>query len=276
MRQSPITNHGSRLACFTLIELLIVVTIIGILAAMLLPALSRAKEKARRARCISNLRQLYVYFHVYADDFDGWPPISTTYTGPGDAVYSSSDGHNDSHSCCNCGAANGCTGWYLLVQQMHIPMALLQCPSQDWNVEGPPWNSANSIGEIHYGYRYNTDRVDYYNYANTGIGTGPPAPVQEFYGRNALGDPSRSRKPLLTEAAGYRRNPGAAVNTKSDVASGSTIRRWAHEDGGHILLHDGSVMWFRNGFYGTGSQAWPSNNDFPFYPLLDWYTGAYP
>ena len=79
-------NQCSALRGFTLIELLVVIAIIGILAALLLPALSRAKQKAHTIQCLSNMKQLQLAAILYGVDNTDYLPANVTVRTGGDTV----------------------------------------------------------------------------------------------------------------------------------------------------------------------------------------------
>jgi len=76
---------------FTLIELLVVIAVIAILMSILMPALSRARNQARRVTCGNNLKQLGTSLHMYANDFDGKLPLNQGGYWLWDIAYSTTD-----------------------------------------------------------------------------------------------------------------------------------------------------------------------------------------
>jgi len=79
--------HSRRVGGFTLIELLVVIAIIAILAALLLPAISQAKLRAKRTVCVNNLREVGLGFHMFANDHRGKLPMQVPASDGGSQEY---------------------------------------------------------------------------------------------------------------------------------------------------------------------------------------------
>ena len=141
---TSLKNHRN---VFTLIELLVVIAIIAILAAMLLPALSKAREKARTISCAANLKQIGVYQHFYEDEYDGGA-IPTLYWG----VW----GWNNATISSPC--------WQHLIQIIYnVPLKTVMCPSQPVN-SGTTDNTRTLGGVVYHCYQ------PQYSANDTGIG----------------------------------------------------------------------------------------------------------
>lgn len=211
---------------FTLIELLVVIAIIAILAALLLPALAKAKERARRASCANNLKQIGLAYKTFALDHDGRFP---------NMVPVSEGGLNS-----NPGYAPAGDAWrhfYAMSNELESPK-ILMCPSDTKNTQMANDFTQRADGFVLPG-GYGDDALSYF----AGLDCEETKP-QSFVG----GDYNIRLKPEDCGTVHIRAY--ALCNQQNDAAAWAALA-WTnncHGDGfGSIALGDGSVQQLTTG-----------------------------
>ena len=256
--QKEIMKHikTNKMRGFGLIELFIVVAVLAILAAMLLPALAKAKQKAQRIACINNLKQISVGYRLWAgDNGDLFPALQTVAKGgwmnaggPGAVVAGGVIGP----SIGQVGASGVAYNYKLMQNELGQSPKIVACPSDE---RAPATSFNNGFSAQNVSYFVNPAASDTFPQSiaggdrNLGGMAGDPAAPDAGYGFSGatIGDSTGSDVVLNTGAATIMMVSGG--NTAPPNTAGNKVG-WSlkmHSTGdaagaGNIALGDGSVQ----------------------------------
>jgi prepilin-type N-terminal cleavage/methylation domain-containing protein/prepilin-type processing-associated H-X9-DG protein len=239
-------NLRKKIGAFTLIELLVVIAIIAILAALLLPALARAKAKAQRISCTNNLKQVGLAFRTFAIDNDGNMPmtLAPALGGASDMVGVRNVGATQITRNATTGAyASGSEGvsmMFLVASNELSTPKILFCPSE---YESSVRQASGSFAGVQTG----ANQVLYTNDSNVSYFIGVDAvetyPQMFLTGDHNLGD--NANPPTVPyQAAGASTKPYISLGTNMTGAASPGWMDNMHSKQGNVGMADGSVQGF--------------------------------